>query len=96
MMEIIPIRCPLGVGDPGQGAQGTAGTGLDLEEEIGRYLTVVVDLDLEIVQGLAEETAQGLDQGMPKDRQTRRREAQRIPLSSRNCFNLHKEAVEED
>ena len=92
MMKIIPIEFPSRAEDPGHEE-----TGLDQEEEIDHHQTVEVDPDLaeETALGLEEEVALGLEEEMLKDRQTRRREAQQIPLSSRNCCNLHKEAAEE-
>ena len=92
IMKIIPIEFPSRAEDPGHGE-----TGLDQEEETDHHLAVEVDPDLaeETALGPEEEAAPGLEEEMLKDLQTRRREAQQIPLSSRNCCNLHKEAVEE-
>ena len=92
IMKIIPIEFPSRAEDPGHGE-----TGLDQEEETDHHLAVEVDPDLaeETALGPEEEAAPGLEEEMLKDRQTRRREEQQILLSSRNCCNLHKEAVEE-
>ena len=93
MMKIILIEFPSRAEDPGHGE-----TGLDQEEETDHHLAVEVDPDLAEETALGpeeEEAAPGLEEEMLKDLQTRRRGVQQIPLSSRNCCNLHKEAVEE-
>ena len=92
IMKIIPIEFPSRAEDPGHGE-----IGLDQEEETDHHLAVEVDPDLaeETALGPEEEAAPGLEEEMLKDLQTRRRGAQQILLSSRNCCNLHKEAVEE-